>query len=82
MSALIYRDPFARQELHRETVNTPAGCTWCGQQRKNRKSLFVYYTETDSGHIYYFAGKFCSIGCFRSYHDQPATPRQRRSRHF
>lgn len=66
--ALISRDPFSRQELHREVEETRAGCTWCGQQRKSKKALFRYYTETDSGHIYYFAGMFCSIGCFRDYH--------------
>jgi len=66
--ALISRDPFAREELHQETVATTSSCKWCGQTRKSGK-LFQYYTELDNGHIYYHNGLFCSKGCHDAYHN-------------
>lgn len=72
MSRLIYRDPFARQELHRETIDAyGVTCSWCGQPRKDGK-LFVYYTERDScggpSNRRTHNGQFCSIGCHNDYH--------------
>lgn len=47
MNVLISRDPFARQELHRETIDAMGDtCSWCGNVRKGNK-LYVYYTERE-----------------------------------
>lgn len=72
MSRLIYRDPFARQELHREMIDAMGStCTWCGGSRKDKK-LYVYYTERDSiqmrGNRRTHNGHFCSIRCHNDYH--------------
>ena len=72
---IISRDPFARQELHREVVNpevtqfSPCAptCSWCGQTRKNG-SLFAYSTETDGGRTFTHRGLFCSKSCHDIYH--------------
>ena len=69
--AYISRDPFAREELHRKTVNPGNNtCDWCGNLNRHDK-LFQYYVEPDR--INYqkndIDGLFCSIGCMRSYHD-------------
>lgn len=70
MSRLIYRDSFARQEMHREVI--PAigrTCTWCGQVRKGDK-LYIYWTELDAvqSNRRNHNGQFCSIGCYDDYH--------------
>ncbi len=63
----ISRDPFARTELHRETVATHRCCALCGQKRKSGK-LFRYHTVYDSnGRSHGSDRLFCSIGCYRSY---------------
>lgn len=68
MSRLISRDPFARQELHREVIDANGvTCTWCGSSRKDKK-LFVYFTERDSGGRRTHNGSFCSKQCHDSYH--------------
>jgi len=67
----ISRDPFARQELHRESVVVGAEktCDWCGN--KKRRTLFWYYIEPDR--VNYrrddIKGLFCGIGCMRDYHN-------------
>jgi len=65
VSTLISRDPFARQELHREKItrNPKGECQWCGQEAR-----FTYYVERDGGGRNQLAGVFCAIGCMRSYH--------------
>lgn len=71
MSRLISRDPFARQELHRETIDAMGvTCSWCGQPRKDNK-LYVYWTEHDSvqSNRRTHNGQFCSIQCHNDYHD-------------
>lgn len=65
--AFINRDPFARQELHRETVETTETCLWCGQTRRGGK-LFQYSTEDDGGRTHIHPGLFCSKTCHDSYH--------------
>ena len=70
--AYISRDPFARTELHRQTVGRylsgePMLCDWCGSTRKDGK-LFVYLTETDGGRSHTHKGHFCSKSCHDSYH--------------
>lgn len=65
---LISRNPFAREEMHRELIpieDRPT-CSFCSQIAK-----FRYFIEPDS--VTYrrndISGQFCSIGCMRSYHD-------------
>jgi hypothetical protein len=71
MTRLISRDPFARSELHRETIDAMGStCSWCGQVRVGDK-LYVYWTESDSrGGRRTHNGQFCSIGCHNSYHER------------
>ena len=64
--ALVWRDPFARQEIHR-TMDYRGRCRWCGGNRNGRR-LFKYHIETDGGRKIEIRGEFCSIGCMRSYH--------------
>lgn len=68
MSALISRDPFAREELHRETVQTEETCDWCGCRRSSGR-LFAYCVESDSGRRWQTRGLFCSVSCYRAYHE-------------
>lgn len=69
MSALIYRDTFARVELHRRKFRGfQDTCSWCGSKRKH--GLFQYYHEHDgafSNRRGYVNGAFCSVGCMRAY---------------
>jgi hypothetical protein len=67
MSRLINRDPFAREELHRESVVIDIGCSWCGQKRGDKR-LYRYFTEQDSGRRSVHRGFFCNIECHNSYH--------------
>lgn len=68
---LVSRDPFARQELHRETVPALGStCSWCGQVRETKRGnmLYRYYIEKDGrARKNYISGLFCSIGCMRDY---------------
>ena len=74
----IYHDPFGRWErVRRHSYNSghmAGGCDWCGTVKRTptgEKFLFQYGTwaddkarpEWDTRH------GFCSIGCFRVYHD-------------
>jgi hypothetical protein len=70
MSRLLSRDPFARQELHRETIDAMGTtCSWCGNVAKGNK-LFVYYTERDGikPNRRTHNGAFCSKSCHDDYH--------------
>jgi hypothetical protein len=71
MSRLINRNPFARTELHRKTVQLEIGsgqtCGWCGFVRDGGK-LYRYYTETDGGRTNDHSGLFCCKSCHDSYH--------------
>jgi hypothetical protein len=80
MSRLIYRDSFARFELHRATVfnashHDNATCSWCGgvkETKKGRKFLYIYWTEPDSilscrNYFNGLYGLFCSASCCRNY---------------
>jgi hypothetical protein len=67
--AYISRDPFAREELHREQVAvTSKGCWWCGMLNRFKK-LFVYRVESDGGRVSPIRGEFCCVDCMRTYHD-------------
>lgn len=72
MAAMINRDPFARQELHREAVRWPnTKCGWCGGIRTARGGvpmLYRYRTETDGGRRHEHSGLFCSKDCHDAYH--------------
>ncbi len=66
--AFISRNPFAREELHREAV--PANghtCSWCGTERKSGR-LFQYSIQADSGRSGKLNKLFCGVSCMRSYH--------------
>lgn len=73
--AMISRDPSARTELHREVVEDPRGCAWCGQPRYTNNGtdrtnkLFVYITESDGGRRGVHYGHFCSKPCHDAYHN-------------
>lgn len=66
--AYISRDPFARSEVHRDSVavGTSEGCRWCGSNRKGK--LYQYRTESDGGRKSEIPYRFCSISCMRAYH--------------
>ncbi len=66
---LVGRDPYARTELHRETVHTNESCSWCGQRRGTLR-LFQYRVVTDGGRTFIINGLFCSISCKRAYHGE------------
>jgi len=74
--ALVNRDPFAREELHRRSVVVFAeggGCAWCGAYRSGLRNpqarrLFQYRIETDGGRVSEDAKLFCSKSCRDSYH--------------
>jgi hypothetical protein len=75
MSTLVSRDPFAREELYRTTVE--AGnqtCSWCGQTRviakTGNKFLFQYFIKRDGviRRQNVIEGLFCSINCMRTHH--------------
>lgn len=75
MSALISRDPFAREELHRERAYNPAknGCDWCGTTRQTpatgRAYLLKFWIERDdNARKLYVEGEFCCVDCMRAYH--------------
>lgn len=71
---LISRDPFARSELHRESIyDGNKECNWCGSSgvyTMKGKRLFRYYVEQDRilTRKDYLTGQFCCIGCMRAYH--------------
>lgn len=72
--ATVYRnrDPYARQEVVAETIPAQKStCSWCGSsppwQGRNAGKLRQYRTETDTGHVYYQTGLFCSHSCFVTY---------------
>lgn len=69
---LISRDPFARTELHRNTI-APADvsyahltCDWCGNRGHDGR-LFRYRTEHDGGRVDQHQGYFCSKTCYDTY---------------
>lgn len=72
--ALVSRDPFAREEIHREVepspkymVLPPVSCDWCGGTNGKGK-VYSYRIETDGGRTFPLKGRFCSQSCFRIYH--------------
>lgn len=64
----INRDPYARTETIRRTVQTNKGCDWCGENPHGR--LFQYGTESDNGRGGFHKGSFCSKSCHDAYHDR------------
>lgn len=72
MSRYVSRDPFAREELHREIEFDPAAtCPDCGGYRltrTGRRYLYRYTVETDGGRKYADRRAFCSVGCRRSFY--------------
>ena len=67
--AMVRRDPFAREELHREEqASRPGGCDWCGGEN-GRGNLYRFSVETDGGRTRALAGLFCSVGCLESFNE-------------
>lgn len=62
---MLRRDPFARQELFRETVPVEKrrDCDWCG----SAQGRFTYYWESDWGRQARIPGRFCGISCMRAF---------------
>jgi hypothetical protein len=63
---VIASDPFAREDLIRETEATHRGCDWCGSTRKSGR-LFRYGSCSPMGRTSWFSRLFCSVSCFRTY---------------
>ena len=63
---LVNRDSFARQELHRESVD--GECSFCGSSNRYGK-VWSYSIETDGGTVFPISGTFCCKGCLEAYHD-------------
>jgi hypothetical protein len=76
--AYISRDPFAREELHRETLHESTmgkgrTCDWCGStshDKAKRPILYSYRIEYDDGRVSQIPGLFCSVECMRAYNGQ------------
>lgn len=76
--ALVSRDSFARNELHKQQITVRSGlasCKWCGSTRivrcsgkADRHVLFEFWVESDGGRRYDISGTFCSVSCMRVYH--------------
>lgn len=73
---LVSRDPFAREELHKESVTKwidHKSCAWCGNHAKTssgKKRLWQFRLETDGGSTFRIDGLFCSKSCFNIYHNR------------
>ena len=78
--ALVRRDPFAREELHRERETSDSlalnrdGCSWCGQVKHTKGGrrapyLYRYWLERDdrNGRRDEIKGLFCSESCRKAY---------------
>jgi hypothetical protein len=66
----IERDPYARKTLVRKSVRNKLlvhSCNWCGQRRL---TMFRYAWVPDGRAPEFRHELFCSIGCWRIYHDQ------------
>ena len=73
--SLVSRDPYARQELHKQIASVMNGktCDWCGSVRWSRHKtpvpqLYSFTTETDGGRSFRDKGLFCSRSCRDDYH--------------
>lgn len=65
----ITHNPYSRYSVIRTTIKTNKSCDWCGQQRKNKKTLFQYgYQKDDSSRKYYDDKFFCSKNCRDTYY--------------
>jgi len=73
---LVKRDPFARTELHRETVKlfkSEETCRWCGGFKPSRtggRYLYRFRSESDGGRVMHVAGLYCSSSCFSDYNER------------
>lgn len=66
----ISHDPFGRFSIMRQAVDADRStCAACGQVRRGNR-LFIYgVNRDDRGRTEWDDHKFCSIGCYRSYHN-------------
>ena len=66
-AVVISRDPFARHNVIRRTVETTAGCAWCGNRRRSGR-LFQYGIDPDGGQRSWDRESFCGKTCRDAYH--------------
>ena len=68
----VSRNPFAREEIHRERITNASvsyailSCDYCGQ---SDRPIYRYRTESDGGRVSIHRGRFCSKACHDSYHN-------------
>jgi hypothetical protein len=62
----VSRDPFAREELHKEPVE--GECAFCGSSNRYGK-VWKFRVEYDGGRKSEIKGKFCSKACLSVYHE-------------
>ncbi len=66
---VVGRDPFAREDRIRRSVETSGGCAWCGNRRRSGR-LFQYGVWRDgvTTRPEWSEGYFCSAACHDAYH--------------
>lgn len=72
--ALVTRDPFAREEIHKERVKE-GECAWCGACDPGGNDngaavhkLYRFRVETDGGRTRVDGRVFCSKSCRESFY--------------
>jgi hypothetical protein len=63
------RNPFSRETIRKEKMK-PASCSFCGGTDA-RGNIYQIVVESDSVYLNksYYTGLFCSMNCFRMYHN-------------
>lgn len=74
--AMVSRDPFARQELHK-TREKNGECAWCGQLdpahprafegKRPLRRIYRYRVESDGGRTFEDRHTFCTKACREAY---------------
>lgn len=65
--AYVNRDPFARQETHKE-FHMGESCAWCGGQTRKQTGAYLYRVESDGGRVSPDTKYFCSLSCRTTYY--------------
>lgn len=74
----VSRDPFARQELHKEREHG-ATCAWCGRVDESQPHptpldaplygrVYRFEIQSDGGRVFKDRQTFCSKQCRKDYH--------------
>ena len=69
--AYVSRDPYAREELHRQR-EAGAECAWCDAVDRDspngrRAKVYRYRVETEGGRTFEDRKTFCSLSCRKAY---------------